>query len=54
MNGAPNKSLTKKGGAGRWNVGRLDDYTSTSVLDRNDPNYDPDEAQEGYVLEASE
>ena len=52
VNGAPNKSVTKKEGAGRYNVGKLIDE-HVHVMDRGDPNYDPDE-ESGVFLEASE
>lgn len=55
-NGTPNKSVTKKNGAGgRGTWGRLDDYTiGAAYIDKKDPNYDPDEDSSRLVLEASE
>ena len=38
----PNKSVTKKDGAGRFNAGKLLDYEPVAT-DPRDPNYDSDE-----------
>ena len=53
VSGGPNKSVTKKDGAGRWNVGKLVDLEAMGAMDPNDPNYDPTE-EGGFVLEATE
>merc|ERR1712054_68009 len=54
--GGPNKAVTKKGGGGgkgTWGLqGEEFKGAPIRVMDKNDPNYDPDE--EACVLEASE
>ena len=52
VNGGQNKSVTKKDGAGRYNVGKEID-TYVHVMDSGDPNFDPSE-EGGVILEATE
>ncbi len=56
VNGAPNKAVTKKDGAGgRGTWGKEGEgYDEPNALDKGDPNYDPDESVANVVIEASE